>query len=98
MPWAGNENRCRAEKLPFAAGGADGGPSPGLYAAAGNCPADADSNAAGSDPGYANRPAAIFNADARSIPNPNARTGNYKANSGGNQQYGRSHGPLYPAD
>ena len=83
MPWAGYENHCRAEKLRVAAGGADGGYSPGLYAAAGNCPADADSNAAGPDPGYANRPAAIFNANARSIPNANARTGN--ANAGGSQ-------------
>ena len=84
MPWAGYENRCRAEKLPFAVGGADGGYSPGLYAA-GGCYADTDSNAGRPAAGNAN-PATGFNAAARPIPNPNIRTGNTKGHAGGNQQ------------
>ena len=93
MPWAGYENRCRAEKLPFTVGGVDSGYSPGLYAA-GSGP-NTDSKSGGSDAGNADC-AAIFNAAAGSIPNPNARTGN--AHSGGNQQRGRGYGPLYLAD
>ena len=87
MPWAGYENRRRAEKLPFASGGTDGGYSPGLYAAAG-CYADPGANAGGPDASLPNR-AAGFGPDARSISNPDANPGNYKGNSGGNQQRGR---------
>ena len=85
MPWVGYENHCRAENPP-AAGGSDGGYSPGLYAA-GGCPAYIGSNASGLGSGHADRAAAGFNAAAKSIPNPDARPGN--VNAGGNQQRGR---------
>ena len=97
MPWAGYENHCRAEKPP-AADGADSGYSLGLYAA--GCYADTGFNAVRPDVGHADRAAALFNAAARFIPNPDAGSGNTnaKGNAGGNQQRGRSYGPLYPAD
>lgn len=72
--------------MPFAAGGADGGYSPGLYAAGGYNAA----NAGDPDSGHANPAAAVFNAAARFIPNPDAGSGNTNANdtAGGNQQRG----------
>ena len=85
MPWAGYENPCRAENYPVA-GGADGGYSPGLYAAA-DCPADTAANAGGLGTGCADRTAG-FNADSSSVPDHDAGSTNANAAAGGNQQRG----------
>ena len=79
------------------AGGADGGYSPGLYAAGGGYAAPGF-NAVRPDVGHADRAAAGFNADSSSISNPDANPGNAKGNAGGSQQWGRYYEPLYPAD
>ena len=97
MPWAGYENRCRAEKLRATAGGVDGGPYPGLYAAGGGY-AGSGFDASRPDVGHAARAAAIFNADPGSIPDAGSTNANVNDTAGGGQQCGQCYGPFYPAD